>query len=94
MFKTYKIWSFLLFVSATLKYLILGTSLTEILILVVLGLLTAFFQWKEHYEELDKINKRCDAIDKHLTQLYKNDEEFKSSLSTLNLGQIRNVGNR
>jgi hypothetical protein len=93
--KTFKGWSFLLFVAATLKYLVLGVpDYTDIGLLTVLGSLTAYFQWKEHKDELEKLNKRCDAVDKHLTQLYKNDEDFKSKLSSLNLGQLKNVGNR
>lgn len=90
-----------------IKALVSHPSFVDAAILLVLGAIAGFYEWKvqneaieQVYKEAAIVHKRMEEIDKHLSSLYKNDEEFKSYIGGVRLAQQAtrtgpfNVGNR
>lgn len=88
-----------LFLLYILKSLILGISTYELGSLAILAMFAGFYHYKDVEEYKNSIEqkhqdllKRFDAVDSHLTQLYKNDKEMLTQLNNLKVpGQIRSL---
>jgi hypothetical protein len=78
-----------LFCVFALKSLILGVVLYDVLLAAVLACISAFYEFKSNDREMQVLQTRCDEIDKHLTELYKADREFKDFVSRKNLTDLR-----
>ena len=78
-----------LFVAVGLKGLIYSYSWVDMGILAILGAISAYYEFKVQNEQIQKMNKRCDAIDEHLTSLYKTNEELKGYFSGVKLAQAQ-----
>lgn len=75
------------------KALFVGLSYENIAVIGILSAISCFFEYKSQNIEIEKINRRCEAIDKHLTDLYKANQEINSQLASIKtFGQLRNVG--
>lgn len=86
----------ILFSAFAIKALVVGATLIDAPILLVLGAIAAFYEYKAQEKKISLLQKRCDTIDTYLTTLTKNDEEIKTYISGLKLGQVKtnNVFNR
>lgn len=80
-----------LFILATAKALIITPTWSDAPLLIILASISAFYEYKNQEKKMEVLHKRCDAIDVHLSTLYKGQEEFKSYASALKLGQLRNT---
>lgn len=78
-----------LFTVFSLKLMIMGGNWCDVAITAILGATSYLYQCKFLDEEYEKLKTRGDEIDKHLSVLYKKDEELQGKLSTLNLAGLR-----
>lgn len=86
-----------LFSLFALKVLVLGTtSFAELGVISVLAAYAAYHEYankKEFEAKLEAINKRFEAVDSHISQLYTNDKETLKQVQTLKVpGALKNFG--
>lgn len=74
-----------LFCSFVIKGLMYGVSYVDTSVYLVLGAMAAFFEWKLQYKRMEVLHVRMDEIDKHLTNIYKSQEELKSHVASAKL---------
>lgn len=74
-----------LFLVFALKCLIFGAAITDAPVLLILGLVTAFYEYQFQGREAKLLHKRFDEIDKHLSVLYKTSQEVKADMATFKL---------
>jgi hypothetical protein len=77
----------------SMKALVLGASWTDLGFLAVLAGISAFFEYFSNSKELEIVHKRLAEVDKHLTELYKKDDEIKTYVSSAKLGASLRSGN-
>lgn len=81
-----------LFTIAVGKGLVLGFTWIDAPVLVILGSMAAFYEFKVNEAKIKLMQARCDAVDKHLTTLYKEQESLKSHFSGIKVGnQMRST---
>lgn len=81
-----------LFVAAVLKGLVLGFGWVDAPILVILGAIAAFYEFKSSEKKVKLLQARCDAVDIHLTTLYKELDVVKTHFSGLKVAaQMRST---
>lgn len=81
-----------LFVVFSLKCLVLSVSAIDAPLLLILGLVSAFYEYQFQNRKNEVLHKRLDEVDKHLTSLYKQQQELKNDLATAKLGpQMRQM---
>ena len=79
-----------LFLIFGLKCLFFGALAADAPVLLILGLVSGFYEFQHQGRDAKTIHKRFDEVDKHLTALYKTQNEVKADMSTFKLaGQIR-----
>lgn len=81
-----------LFTAAVGKGLVLGFGLVDAPILLILGSMAAFYEFKVNDVKIKVMQARCDTVDKHLTTLYKEVESLKSYNTGIKVGnQMRST---
>ena len=84
-----------LFTIATIKMLIMGSTLTDGLSLLILAATSMYFQFHTTNAELDKIHEEMDKTKEDLKNLAKEQEAVKTHVAGLKIGQqMRNVNVR
>jgi hypothetical protein len=79
-----------LFCVFALKCLVLSVGAIDAPVLLILGVISAFYEYQFQNRKTELLHKRFDEVDKHLTALYKAQQDVKSDMSTFKLaGQIR-----
>lgn len=78
-----------LFCLAVLKAVVIGATLSEVAFIAVLGAVAGFYEYKNSEKRLKILEARFDAVDTHLTTLYKENVELKSYVSVKKLGDMR-----
>lgn len=79
-----------LFSIAGIKAISIGGSAIDVAVLFVLGLASAFYEFKAQNRAMEVVHKRCEEIDKHLSILYKKDLEVRGLIQTIQLpSQLR-----
>jgi hypothetical protein len=53
--------------------------------LLICGLVSVFYEFQYQSKNSKVLHKRLDEIDKHLTQLYKSDNEIKADVASAKL---------
>jgi len=75
----------ILFCALAIKALIVGSVIADAPFLLILAVLSGFYEYNHQSKKLQVIHKRCDEIDKHLTALYKANQDLKTDLQTSKL---------
>lgn len=78
-----------LFSVAIGKALYLSPSWSDVAVITVLGLLSIAFEVFSQNKQMQVLHKRCETIDKILTDLAKENEARKSDISGLRVGSLR-----
>jgi hypothetical protein len=74
-----------LFCLLSIKLLVVGSVLADAPILLILALLAAFYEIKSNDAKLKLMHSRCDVLDKHITDLYKVNEESRNYIAGMKL---------
>lgn len=78
-----------LFVSYCLKYLILSPTYSDIVLISVLGSISAIFQYLLSSKELKEINDKYNSISNKLAEQNKEMNDIKSGIVGLKMGNFR-----
>lgn len=76
-----------LFCALFTKILICGSSWTDAGVLLILGIYSAFYEFSLQNKSTKIIHARLDEFDKHLTALYKGQEDVKTKVSAAAMAQ-------
>jgi hypothetical protein len=74
-----------LFAIFALKSLILGATLVDAPLLLIIGSVAVFYEIQFQTKNAKILHKRLDEVDKHLSALYKNDNEIKADIASAKL---------
>jgi hypothetical protein len=79
-----------LFCVFALKCLVISVGALDAPLLLILGVVSAFYEYQFQNRKTELLHKRFDEVDKHLSTLYKSSQEVKADMSTFKLaGQMR-----
>lgn len=78
-----------LFCLAVLKAIVIGGGFPDVAFIAVLGAVAGFYEYKNSEKRIKVLEARFEAVDQHLTTLYKENVELKSYVSIKKMGDLR-----
>lgn len=76
-----------MFFAFGIKTLLTSATLTDAALLLVLGGVAGYYEWKSQTKATALLHARCNEIDKHLNDFKKTQDEMKGYISGLKLAQ-------